>query len=415
MVTLNQYTIRDTFTDDDGTTLANHASDVNFSGNAWKKQFTSGGTLEIQSNQVKLPALVFGLPYTLYTKDAGSENYITRIRMAGTRVQPVYFWFRVAPNNTAYGIQANHDGANSYLRFVYFNGTSLVQLSEVNPGSLTDGGFYWYQIHVVGSSARVFVEGLGVETKTTMLNNLSETLIGLGGQRATQLVDELQVIPLSPGAAGTDLSTRMLLLEESVDSILTSVPAAITSLKDDIGVATVEAIDADPPAVDLVANAISNINNTVDTALSDYDAPTKAELDSAITTVTNAFSSITSSTAVAIVSSDQPKSNTNINVFQGEATTQSIIVYQSDGTTPYDLSGKILEVLFETDSQELIYKIESDDITVTGDDSNIVGFTIPSSVTSTRKTKYWSVRDTDSTNRVYINGELSISRAVIDS
>lgn len=279
MVALDQYTIRDTFTDSDSTTLASHDSDVNFSGNPWKKQFSAGGTLEIQSNQVKLPALVFGLPYTLYTKDAGSENYIVRLRMAGARVEPVYFWFRVAADNKAYCIQANHDGASSYLRLMYFDGTNLTQLTEVNPGSLTDGGFHWYQIHVVGSSVRAFVEGFGTETKTTMVNNLSETLIGLGGQRATQLVDEIQVIPISPGAAGTDLSTRMLLLEASVDSILTSVPAAIASLKDEIGVQVVAEMDADPPSVN-----VTQVNGTATSLLSEpIDANVTEVLGSAPT------------------------------------------------------------------------------------------------------------------------------------
>ena len=265
MVALDQFTIRDTFTDDDGTTLENHDSDVNFSGNPWNNQLINGGTLTIQSNQIKLAGTEFGLPYTLYTKDAGSENYIIRLRMAGGRTEPTYFWFRVAADDTAYGMQSNHDGAGSYLRIVYFDGTSLTQLAEVNPGSLTDDGFHWYQIHVAGPQVRAFVEGFGPTVKTTMTFNLNETLIGLGGQRASQIVDEIQVIPLSPGVPGTDLATRLSLLEEVVDTLLTSVPAAITSLKDDIGVATVEAIDADPPAVDLVANAISAVSSAAST------------------------------------------------------------------------------------------------------------------------------------------------------
>ena len=164
---------------------------------------------------------------------------------------------------------------------------------------------------------------------------------------------------------------------------------------------------------DLISSSIDDINDTVDTALSDYDAPTKSELDSAVTSITNSFSDYVSATAVGVVSSNQLQGGTRIKIFQGETIDQSIVVYQSDGSTPYDLSGKTLEILFETESQELISTIANADITVSGDDNNIVTFTIPATISSSRKTKYWSLRDAGSSNKVYLNGDITVTRSVI--
>lgn len=225
------YSTQDTFTNTNGTTLASHNSEINFSGSPWRRQF-AGGTLEIQSNAVKLPADVFGAPFTMYSRDAGSENFIVRLRMAAKRLEVGYFWFRVAADNTAYGFTVNQDTTASALNLVYFNGSTITTLLTVIPGSLVSEQLYWYQVHVVGSSVRIFVEGFSTQLRGEMDNNLTEPFIALGAQRASQIVDAIEVIPLPPGAAGFDISTRLTLLERACDIIATVPPSALADMRE---------------------------------------------------------------------------------------------------------------------------------------------------------------------------------------
>jgi len=225
------YSTKDTFTNANGTTLASHNSEINFSGTPWTR-FHSGGTLEIQSNEVKLPADVFGLPFTQYTRDAASENFIVRIRQTSQNANPIYFWFRVADDKTCYGIQADQAGFSSYINLVYFDGSALQTIATYNPGNLISNTFYWYQIHVVGSAVRIFVEGFSNQLRAEMDNNLTETRIALGNQRALHRIDAIEVIPLPPGAAGFDISTRLVLLEKACDILATVPPSAIADLRE---------------------------------------------------------------------------------------------------------------------------------------------------------------------------------------
>jgi len=95
----------------------------------------------------------------------------------------------------------------------------------------------------------------------------------------------------------------------------------------------------------------------------------------------------------------------------GETISQSITVYQSDGTTAYDLSGKTLAVIFETFSGVDVAVVSSGNITISGDNSNIVTFAYPSAVTATERTLKVAIRDAAAPLTVYLQGVCSVINA----
>ena len=97
--------------------------------------------------------------------------------------------------------------------------------------------------------------------------------------------------------------------------------------------------------------------------------------------------------------------------FVGELISQSITVYASDGTTPIDLSGKTLEIVFEARGGGDVAVIVDGDITVSGDDDNVVTFAYPSAVTAQERTLRFSLRDAGSPFTVYLTGLCKVSIA----
>lgn len=264
-----RFSLLDTFTDTDETALASHTPEINFSAGPWLKQNGQNMVISDEGGGVFVAKPVaddFTPARTLYTMDAGSENYIIRARLSGFRVAPGMLMFRVAANDSYYGILFNHDTVASYLRIFEFNGDETTILADVNPGSLVSESYHWYQIHVAGSRVRAFVEGFNVEAVAEMSINLSETRIGIGGQRASTKFDAIEVIPLQPGASGEAFSTKLDVLTASTELLATSVPSAITGLKGELGAAAVAAMNANPPDVvtdSLSAAAISNLNSSL--------------------------------------------------------------------------------------------------------------------------------------------------------
>jgi hypothetical protein len=97
--------------------------------------------------------------------------------------------------------------------------------------------------------------------------------------------------------------------------------------------------------------------------------------------------------------------------FVGELISQSITVYASDGTTPIDLSGKTLEIVFEARGGGDVAVIADGDITISGDDDNVVTFAYPSAVTAQERTLRFSLRDAGSPFTVYLTGLCKVSIA----
>jgi hypothetical protein len=159
-------------------------------------------------------------------------------------------------------------------------------------------------------------------------------------------------------------------------------------------------LDATPIEADLTANAISSVTNSIKA-----DPPT-VNLSSA------AIESIIATGVIGVAVPDQPVSLTNnLSVNQGETISQTVTLLQSDNETPLDLSGLTLELVFSTKDGDFIDVIENSNITVSGDNSNIVTFTYPSSLTDFVGQYIWSLREATAENKLRVKGYVSVLRA----
>jgi hypothetical protein len=100
-----------------------------------------------------------------------------------------------------------------------------------------------------------------------------------------------------------------------------------------------------------------------------------------------------------------------LKAFVGETITQSITLYQTNGTTPIVLTGKTLVIVFETRQGQDVATVPNSGITVGGDDDNVVTFNYPSAATSQERVLKFALRDAGSPNTVYLQGLLSVQRA----
>lgn len=95
----------------------------------------------------------------------------------------------------------------------------------------------------------------------------------------------------------------------------------------------------------------------------------------------------------------------------GETISQSITVYQSDGTTAVNLSAKTLKVIFETMSGVDVAVVLAADITISGASSNVVTFAYPSAVTASERTLRFAIRDAAAPLTMYLQGVCSVVAA----
>jgi hypothetical protein len=113
----------------------------------------------------------------------------------------------------------------------------------------------------------------------------------------------------------------------------------------------------------------------------------------------------------AVGISAERQSGVVLSPFVGETITQSITLYATDGTTPINLSGKSLEIVFQTRSGTDVAVIANANITVSGTSNNIVTFAYPSAVTTTERTLRVSLRDNAAPRTVYLSGLCKVSIA----
>ena len=106
---------------------------------------------------------------------------------------------------------------------------------------------------------------------------------------------------------------------------------------------------------------------------------------------------------------------TELSAFQGETVEQTITAYLADGTTPLDLSGLTLEIVWESSAGTFLAVIGNANITISGAGSNVVTFAYPSAVTRSVGTKIWSLRDAADASKVRLNGTLLVSKAAINT
>ena len=99
---------------------------------------------------------------------------------------------------------------------------------------------------------------------------------------------------------------------------------------------------------------------------------------------------------------------TTLRVFLGETVQQSLTLYQSDGETPLSVDGKSLELVVETRDGADVAVYGGGDITISGDDDNIVSWSWTSPVTERRRTLQWTLRDDDTPRQVYARGAVDV-------
>jgi len=95
----------------------------------------------------------------------------------------------------------------------------------------------------------------------------------------------------------------------------------------------------------------------------------------------------------------------------GETISQAITVYQSDGTTAVNLSGKTLKIIFETMSGTDVAVVLAADITISGTSSNVVTFAYPSAVTASERVLRFAIRDAAAPLTMYLQGVCSVVAA----
>jgi hypothetical protein len=103
---------------------------------------------------------------------------------------------------------------------------------------------------------------------------------------------------------------------------------------------------------------------------------------------------------------------TSLVAYVAETITQTITVYQADGSTAYNLSGKTLTVIFENPKTgDDVAVVASGSITISGTDSNVVTFAYPAAATSAQRELTWTLRDAAAPKTVYLQGMLEVRAA----
>jgi hypothetical protein len=113
--------------------------------------------------------------------------------------------------------------------------------------------------------------------------------------------------------------------------------------------------------------------------------------------------------AIGITADRSP--GVSLKAFTGETITQSITLYQTDGVTPVVLTGKTLVIVFETRQGVDVATVASGNITISGDDDNVVTFAYPAAATTKERVLTFAIRDAGSPEAVYLQGLLKVTRA----
>jgi hypothetical protein len=111
-------------------------------------------------------------------------------------------------------------------------------------------------------------------------------------------------------------------------------------------------------------------------------------------------------TQSAVFSARTMKSN--LSVFREETHSVSVPVVGLDQQTPVDVSGETLAVVFETEDGSDVATISSGGITVSGDDGNVVTFSLPTAVTSDERVVEYAIRRAGSNKYVFARGQVHV-------
>jgi hypothetical protein len=131
--------------------------------------------------------------------------------------------------------------------------------------------------------------------------------------------------------------------------------------------------------------------------------------DGSVAKLSQGGTGVTVLPAVGISADRSP--GVTLQAFVGETITQSITLYETDGTTPIVLSGKTLAIVFETRQGGDVATISNSNITVSGTSDNVVTFAYPSASTAAQRVLKFALRDAIAPKTVYLQGLLNVTRA----
>jgi hypothetical protein len=110
--------------------------------------------------------------------------------------------------------------------------------------------------------------------------------------------------------------------------------------------------------------------------------------------------------AAAVIPARTTKSN--LLVYKQETHSVSVTVFEYDQTTAVDMSGETLVVVFETEDGDDVAAIASGDITIAGDDNNVVTFDLPAAATSDERVIEYAIRRAGGNKYVFARGQVHI-------
>jgi hypothetical protein len=184
-----------------------------------------------------------------------------------------------------------------------------------------------------------------------------------------------------------------------------------------------------PPTAGQVADAVWDEARSGHVTAGTFGEKVTAELDSDALTKIDDILTDTGTTLPAQIAGIEGGGGSSVNVLPavgivanrspgvtllpvvGETISQSITLYQTDGTTPVDLGGKTLKIIFETLSGADVAVVLNNDITVSGADDNVVTFAYPSAVTASERVLKFALRDAAAPLTMYLQGVCSVVAA----
>ena len=151
--------------------------------------------------------------------------------------------------------------------------------------------------------------------------------------------------------------------------------------------------------VDLTANAISAVTDGIDSATPEVS------LSSA------SLSDIAGLATPGRMPGENLPGETRWEVYEGETIEKVFSVYADDDVTKISFTGKSLEIIFSTQSDTVIATVANGDITVSGDDDEIVTFAYPAAATLRNSVLEFTFREDTAPKRVYLQGTLTVKKA----
>ena len=232
-------------------------------------------------------------------------------------------------------------------------------------------------------------------------NAVTEIQSGLATQTSVDDLPTIGELAVALAASDDAMLAAIATVQSDTNDIQTRLPAALIDGK-------MDAIAELDPAVGTQITAIETFATRMTTGLV-QDGAVYQFTANMLELGPSGSSTVTVLPATGIVA--DRSAGTTLTPVVGETISQSITVYQSDGTTAVNLSAKTLKVIFETMSGVDVAVVLAADITISGASSNVVTFAYPSAVTASERTLRFAIRDAAAPLTMYLQGVCSVVAA----